>query len=137
MPEPTAYYLKARHFETSHRTQNLSVMKKILILTALFASTNFCFSQSAASLHAPLAKAVNLSFGEADESDAVADSQAAIAQIKAHVVNNMEYPELMIQYGIEGTVVVGVSISEDGQISKTGIVRSPSQQFDSTVLEAM
>ena len=97
-----------------------------------------CFSQSGDSYREPIAVAMFISHADAKTPDnSRAHNQAATAQIKSHIYKNITYPELMVEYATEGTVMVEVSIANDGAVTGSVILESPSASFDAVVLKAM
>jgi len=61
-----------------------------------------------------------------------------LAVIKAMVENNKEYPVFSRQLGLQGTVVIRVSISPDGKIKDTQIITtSGHKSLDRSVLGAV
>ncbi len=59
------------------------------------------------------------------------------ASLMQHLAENLVYPEAMEDKGIEGKVVISVSISSSGKAKKYAIVQSLNQAFDDAVLDAM
>jgi TonB family protein len=61
----------------------------------------------------------------------------AVEQLTHHLRNNTQYPDIMIENAIEGTLVVKVEIDEMGDIKHTLVVKSPNAAFDKIVLQSV
>ena len=59
------------------------------------------------------------------------------ASLMQHLAENLVYPEEMEGEGVEGKVVISVSISSSGKAKKYAIVQSLNKAFDDAVLDAM
>lgn len=64
-------------------------------------------------------------------------NQSVIAQLTQHLVSHIEYPATMVNSGIGGQMIVRVSISEKGQVTRPQIVQSVHPEFDRAVLKAL
>jgi TonB family protein len=81
----------------------------------------------------------NLEFKKADKPSSVTSlehSKMAVAQIQKRLVENLVYPERMLENGIEGQVVLKVIITSKGKISHTSIAKSVNAYFDQATLAA-
>lgn len=59
---------------------------------------------------------------------------SVLNSFKNYALNNVRYPEHLVDYGLEGTVHVAIIIDEAGQIDNMQIVKSFSKYFNETVL---
>ena len=106
-------------------------MKTIITIALFLLAANLSFAQtSLASLEA--ANKIEIDPNYMPES-----SQFVIDQIREYLIKNVDYPELMINNSIEGTVVVKVLLSKDGKIHQSKIAKSLHSTFDTEVLETM
>lgn len=64
-------------------------------------------------------------------------NQSAIAQIRAHIAQNISYPDQAIAYGTEGIVVVEVKIDKQGMVKETSLVKRLAAPFDLAVMNAL
>lgn len=64
-------------------------------------------------------------------------SKAAVAQIKKLLVQNLVYPEQMLENGMEGQVVLKVDITPNGKIKEASIAKSINIYFDKAALSAI
>lgn len=64
-------------------------------------------------------------------------SKNAVDQIKKRLVNNLVYPETMLENGLEGQVVLKVNIGQKGTINEVDIAKSVNTYFDKATLTAM
>lgn len=64
-------------------------------------------------------------------------SKMAVSQIKKMLVENMVYPEEMLENGVEGQVVLKVLITNKGKIKDASIAKSLNPYFDNASLSAM
>ncbi len=107
-------------------------MKSIIIFAILILSTSIINAQE--SNNVAVAKFAAEKTIVTDKTD---NSKVAVAQLRKHITENLKYPAVMFEHGIEGTVIAEVSISPEGKILKSTIVESPSKAFDSAVLKAL
>ncbi len=113
-------------------------MKSIYTIAIIILASSLCYAQTQNNGPVLKGKVMANSLSGADAYDySVEHSRSAITWLKDHFAKNIEFPEIMIAYGIEGTVVLEVSISEYGKIQQARIVKSPSPIFDNAVWEAM
>lgn len=66
-----------------------------------------------------------------------AHTRLAKAQFTTHLSQNIQYPESMQRYGVEGTALVEVVITQEGKIKRTAIIESFSTEFDRAILKAV
>lgn len=66
-----------------------------------------------------------------------AHTRLAKAQFTKHLSQNIQYTEHMQRYGVEGTTLVEVVISQEGKIKSTTIVESFSTEVDRAILKAV
>ncbi len=64
-------------------------------------------------------------------------TQSAMQKMRKHLLDNIEYPEVMQQYGFEGTGVVEVKVAESGALEEVKIIKSVSPFFDRAILGAL
>ena len=100
-------------------------MKSILIICTFILAANFGFSQNAKTV------------ANKNNNQTVEQSQLAVKQIRNHLMKNVEYPANMLEYDIEASVVIEVSITKNGEIETSKIVEGYSDSFDKAVLKAM
>lgn len=125
-------------------------MKTIQTLIALFLFATCGYAQndscSLESNKKPIASAPQLvesvipsaGTGHANVPDLAAiHNQSVIAQLTRHLIAHIEYPAAMVSSGIEGKMIVRVSISEAGKVTRPRIVQSIHPEFDQAVLKAM
>ena len=62
---------------------------------------------------------------------------AGEAELIRHINGHLKYPRLAAEYGIEGTVVIAVSVAADGTASDPRIVRSLFVACDAAALSAV
>ncbi|MFT6743287.1 MAG: TonB family protein [Paraglaciecola sp.] len=60
-----------------------------------------------------------------------------VKQLTNHLSETVEYPEIMLENQIEGTVWLKLTISNKGAIVQSKIIKSPSIAFDKQVMKAV
>ncbi len=113
-------------------------MFRITTILVLALVTNLSIAQTAQVDKKMLAKSKDAkSTQKVNPNLAMEHSQTAVAQIKAHLIETVEYPEEMLENTLEGQVVVKVLISKTGKIKKTSIAKSFNEGFNEAALKAM
>lgn len=112
------------------------MMKSILIIITLtLVSYNITFAQTnnevLETTNELISRASNI--GEIKSSHTL----SAFKQLQKYSTTNIEYPEHLIEYGLEGTVVLEVSISSTGKVENLKVIKSLSTAFDDVVLNEM
>ena len=64
-------------------------------------------------------------------------NRRAMLALRRHFSEHIEYPEIMQQYGVEGTAVVEVRISEWGRVEEAKVLKGISPLFDEAIMDAM
>ncbi len=113
-------------------------MKSIFIITVCFAISNLGYAQTANDAPIAESEAITVSLNDSGAHNySFEHSQSAIAQLRKHIAKNIQYPDVMFEYGIEGTAVLEVTISDNGKIQESKIVRSISPAFDAAIVNTM
>lgn len=115
-------------------------MKPLTIVFALLLTTQFISAQSEIAYQATNeeirleTKVVNLSSMTVVSRE---HSRLALQTLRSYLQQNLEYPEVMQQYLIEGTGVIEVAILKSGKLDEVRIVKSISPLFDQAILETL
>lgn len=64
-------------------------------------------------------------------------NQSSVKQLSTYLNNQIEYSEVMQNNGMEGKIVIEVSLSKTGNIVNTKIIESLNDVVDKVVLDAM
>lgn len=112
-------------------------MKAIYTIAILILAANLSYAQSTGESQITEEKVLAEAPDAAAHDYSYEHGQAAISQLRVHIVENIVYPERMIENGIEGTVVLAVSIAQDGTIEESKIVKSFSSSFDQAILKTL
>lgn len=117
-------------------------MKTSIIIAMLFAFININQAQTIADQSSVTLENLTASIQEKPIKKAVKSTTelsnlSIIKQLSNHLAENIEYPDMMLENQIEGTVWVNVTISESETIVTTRIVNSISAAFDAEVLKAI
>lgn len=115
-------------------------MKSLIISLALILSVQLSYAQSELAYHVGnevISTETKYTGLDKNIDHPVEQSRLAMQTLRKHLIANIEYPEIMMQYGFEGSVVVEVKISDSGMIEKTKIVKSISPLFDKAIIDAM
>ncbi len=59
--------------------------------------------------------------------------QTTAFNVRQLIMQNLEYPEIARDYGIEGTVVLEVTIGDSGKIQGFNVLKSPYAKFDEAI----
>lgn len=65
------------------------------------------------------------------------DNQSAAIQLSQHLAEQLKYSSLMRDYGLEGKIVIEVTLSNTGEISNTKVIQSPHAHMEDIILKAM
>lgn len=115
-------------------------MKSFIISLALILSTQLINAQSEIAYQvgdkviAPGMEYIGLK-KNTDHSEE--QSRLAMQTLRNHLLENIEYPEIMLQYSFEGSGLVEVKVSESGMIAEIRIIKSISPLFDQAIMDAM
>ncbi len=117
------------------------MMKSILSSIVFLAGLNLAIAQQASDVAAANTYAPESSLTVSAKKKTVLtkqqQSQAAIYQLSAHLSENLEYPESLSEYGLEGTIIVEVRLSDQGEITQVLISKSLHPKIDAVVQQTM
>lgn len=71
------------------------------------------------------------------ENSAFQQSQQAVKQLRNYLTQNIAYPEEMLKNGIEGRMIIKVTIAESGKILGSEIMKSPHYAFHKSAEKVM
>ena len=111
-------------------------MKTIQTLITFLLLTNLSYAQLAIANETPVA--ISTEMPSSTESQPMAykasHSQSAMEQIRAYLVQQVTYPADMVKHGIEGRVQLAVSLSADGTIQHSEVVKGLHPELDAQIL---
>ncbi len=61
----------------------------------------------------------------------------AIEQIRKHISSQLSYTDIAVEYNIEGTIVVEVSMDKEGKISNKRIIKKLQSGLDQAVINSL
>ena len=113
-------------------------MKTIQIIAILFAFSITCQAQSASTKLNPLEISEDFPVENKKQINTIsASSQTAVLRIRQLLTQKMEYTQVARENGIEGTVMVEVTIANGGKIQEATILQSPHDLLDQAVTRSM
>ncbi len=120
-------------------------MRPIIALFIMTLFANTCFSQTSqtvAVVHNTTFTDHNDPHSEGGSAHVKPDysfyhSLLAIEQLTHHLRNNTQYPDIMVENAVEGTIVVKVKIDTLGKIKQAKVVKSPNAVFDKMILQSV
>lgn len=117
-------------------------MKTSIIFILTFAVLNFSQAQSSsnessATLENLTASIAQSSFEVPTKTVPALKKPSVVQQLTNHLSKTVNYPEVMLENEIEGTVWIKLTLSETGMITQSRIIESVSGAFDKEVRNAM
>jgi TonB family protein len=117
-------------------------MKISILIAITFVFTNFSSAQtfanqSSITLENLTASIINTPTKTLVETKVEPNNLTIVKQLTSHLSETVEYPDIMLENQIEGTVWVKLMVSATGEILESHVIKSISMEFDREVLKAI